>query len=128
MSVNRKRIAPIIALVAIVGVIFAICAWYYTHDPAAGGAPRCTFKMLTGWDCPGCGAQRAFHALLHGRIADAWHYNPLLFLAVPTALFYIVVETGRSRWPKLHRAAANPPIIAAILIVTILYTILRNVL
>lgn len=45
-------------------------------------------KVLTGYDCPGCGAQRALHALLHGDIAAAWGYNPALFFLIPLAMVY----------------------------------------
>lgn len=49
-------------------------------------------KVLTGYDCPGCGAQRALHALLHGDISGAWGYNPALFFLVPLAVAYGAVE------------------------------------
>lgn len=45
--------------------------------------PRCAFKMLTGWNCPGCGFQRAMHALLHGHWAEAWAYNRFLIYSLP---------------------------------------------
>ena len=92
----------------------------------AVGAPKCTFKLLTGWDCPGCGSQRALHALLHGHIADAWGYNPFIFFAVPAAIFYAIVEYGRARWPRFHAAAIHPRILIPLLIAILAYWILRN--
>src|SRR5689334_25389377 len=41
--------------------------------------PQCVFKQATGLDCPGCGATRAMHALLHGRVGEAFRYNAMLF-------------------------------------------------
>lgn len=58
-------------------------------DPTEVAAPQCTFRLLTGLDCPGCGTQRAIHALLHGRVADAWGYNAALFVAVPLIIIYM---------------------------------------
>ena len=90
--------------------------------------PRCTFKLMTGYDSPGCGFQRALHALLHGRAAEAWGYNPFVFFAVPGALFYIVVESGRRHWPKLHRRATSPRALWGILLVVVCWWIVRNVI
>lgn len=126
---NRLRTALTVSgAVAATVALALLIAYYYTHDPASAPAPKCIFKMVTGWDCPGCGSQRAFHAILHGNIAAAWHFNPFVFFAVPGAAFYITVEAMRKRLPRLHSAAINPFIIAAITLAAILYTVLRNIL
>lgn len=49
----------------------------------SGLYPRCPFNVLTGLLCPGCGATRAVHALLHGEFARAWCFNPLLLALLP---------------------------------------------
>ncbi len=64
--------------------------WWF--DPAEMGLPLCSFHALTGWDCPGCGATRATHELLHGRLAAAWHYNALWVLLWPVALYAALSE------------------------------------
>jgi hypothetical protein len=61
-------------------------AWLYAFDPAKGGLyPVCYFHQTTGLLCPGCGGLRALHQLLHGHLAAAWHFNPLLVLFLPLA-------------------------------------------
>lgn len=45
--------------------------------------PRCMFNVITGLDCPGCGALRATHRLLHGDVAGAFRFNPLLLILLP---------------------------------------------
>lgn len=122
----KFRMAATAAALLAVAAIF--CWYYYNHDPLAGRSPRCLFRLLTGYDCPGCGSQRAFHALLHGDIASAWSYNPFVFFAVPTAVFYIIVENGRRTWPRLHARAVRPAILTAILLAIIAWWILRNLL
>lgn len=36
----------------------------------------CPFKYLTGYDCPGCGFQRAFIALIKGDFQESFHLYP----------------------------------------------------
>ncbi|MDE6575739.1 MAG: DUF2752 domain-containing protein [Muribaculaceae bacterium] len=118
--------ATAIVVVAI-AVLSAVVWYYYSHNPAHGGV-SCIFHKLTGYDCPGCGSQRAFHALLHGRIAEAWHFNAFVFFAIPMAAFYGIIEAGRNRWPAFHAKVTRPFVIAVILAAVVLYWILRNCL
>lgn len=56
----------------------------YTFDPARGyPVPPCRFYAATGLLCPGCGGTRALHQLLHGNVAQAFYFNPLLVGAAP---------------------------------------------
>ena len=61
---------------------------YYFADPTQGLLPKCPFYFITGLYCPGCGSQRAIHALLHGDGGMAMAYNPLFVLAV----FFLLAE------------------------------------
>ena len=55
--------------------------------------PRCPLFLLTGLLCPGCGALRAGHALLHGDVAAALGFNAMLIVALPF-LAYALVRTA----------------------------------
>ncbi|MFP8958986.1 DUF2752 domain-containing protein [Streptomyces nanhaiensis] len=61
---------------------------------------------------PLCGGTRGVHAMLLGRLDEAWRYNPLSLVLVPGAVLALVRETvGRvsGRWLNLrvtHRRAA----------------------
>jgi len=52
--------------------------------------PKCAFNAWSGWDCPGCGGQRAVHQLLHGHWLAALRCNALLIGLLPIALWYFV--------------------------------------
>jgi hypothetical protein len=60
----------------------------------------CTFRAVTGLPCPGCGLTRSFISMGHGRLTDAWHYNPagfFFFLVVVFQLPYRTYQLWRIR-------------------------------
>ena len=66
--------------------------------------PRCWLHQSTGLLCPGCGATRALHALLHGDLRTAWTLNPLAVALLPVGLAYGVRaawawRTFKARYP-----------------------------
>ena len=124
---SNPRIKVAAAAVFLIDAAAIVSFWYYRHDPSAGGAPQCLFRLLTGYECPGCGAQRALHAIVHGHLAQAWNFNPFIFFAVPAAAFYIVAEAGRELGPRFHARVIRPVILVGILIAVIGWWILRNI-
>lgn len=117
--------AAAIAVVIVGSVLFLF-------NPAETGLfPRCPFLMLTGLKCPGCGSQRAIHALLHGDIIRAWDYNPLLVIAVPYIILGFIAELSfrRSRLMRTVRDRLySGRAVWIVLTVIIIYWIGRNVL
>ena len=89
MDVFHKK-ASITAGVLLAGL--ALCALYFCLDPARYSFPRCPVHWLTGLHCPGCGTQRALHALLHGRVAEAIGFNLLAALYAPLVSFGLIEE------------------------------------
>ncbi len=123
ISVRNRRIAVAAVVVAAATVI----AVYYAVDPASSFMPRCAFKALTGLDCPGCGSQRAFHALLHGRVAEAFEFNPSVFVSVPLAVVYAAIEwSERPGMRRLRRVMLSAPTLMTLACAILLWTIFRN--
>lgn len=83
--------------------------------------------MLTGLKCPGCGSQRAIHALLCGDILSAFRYNALLVISLPIILLYGIAELLRTRYNALYRKLNSPTAIWAIFVIVVLWWILRNI-
>ena len=111
----------LVVLTVVLGVV------YYFVDPSASRfMPRCLFRTLTGWDCPGCGSQRMIHALLHGNLRDAWHYNAFLLLTLPGILFLVWLEIVRRKHPRLYMRVHSVPVVIALCVAILLWTILRN--
>ncbi len=60
---------------------------YFNYNPADSRFfPQCFIKTLTGWSCPSCGVQRAFHSLLHGNWREALSYNYFFVFSIPYAI------------------------------------------
>ena len=85
--------------------------------------------MLTGLKCPGCGSQRAVHALLHADLASAFAHNALLVLSLP----YLALLIGARLYVYLHPASSlrstleSPLAIRTYFVITIAFWIARNV-
>lgn len=117
MSTKRK----ILATTAIISVV-AYLIYLWAHDPATSAAPQCLFHMLTGYDCPGCGSQRALYSIMHGRFDAAWRYNAAIFFAIPLAALYL---SAPRQW---RNYLVRPSVIVAVLLMIIVWWILRNVI
>lgn len=111
-----------LAALAGAGVLFAF-------DPAAWAFfPRCPFHLLTGLLCPGCGSQRALHALLHLDLAGAARHNALLVASLPFFAYVGVRRVVAWRWERLLPAPyTRAPWILALAGLVLAFFALRNV-
>lgn len=115
--------------ISVAVVLIAAVAIYYTFDPTTTPFPRCPFLVLTGWECPGCGSQRAIHSLLHLDIAAAWRYNAMLVLSIPYVVLLLVAEWfGRRRQSRLYRVVNSEVLIWSYFALVVAWWILRNVI
>jgi Protein of unknown function (DUF2752) len=110
-------------LLAVLTIV--ITAFYFFWNPSEiSSLPLCPFKNLTGYYCPGCGGQRAFYQILHGKFVEAFHSNLLIYIFLPFFLLKISDElfgTTISRKFLLHNKG-----IWIFLGFLICFTILRN--
>jgi len=100
------------SLLLLLILAIGVCAVVYVLDPAEQPLmPKCAFKLMTGYDCPGCGFQRALHAALHGEWSKAAGFNLFLLPALPYLLSLIVSDwllhgrKAQARWQRVthHR-------------------------
>jgi hypothetical protein len=89
--------------------------------------PRCPLYVMTGIYCPGCGALRAGHALLHGHVLTALDFNALFVVAIPFLAYALAAQgveavTGR-RLPVYRLSGVQA---RAILWTLLAFTLLRN--
>lgn len=103
-----------------------ICVYFYFDPGDSAFFPRCPFLSLTGFQCPGCGSQRAIHSLLHGDITTAWNKNALLVASLPFVGLLVFSEMTRLRHPKLYRALNSGMVIKICFAIVVAWWILRN--
>ena len=121
---HRKRVIGV-ALGTLVLVAGAYVLRLYGPD---GWLPGCTFRKLTGLNCPGCGMTRAAVAALHGQLGSAFRFNPLGMLLLPLALAGVGLELlgwvrGKPLPWRLHLGRYGGWVIA---VSVIAFWILRN--
>ena len=115
------------ARVALAAVICAGAVLYCFPPDRYGFYPRCPIYEATGWLCPGCGATRALAALLHGHVAQAMHWNPMIVLLLPAfaaygaGVYWRAVKGEADLWPRVGNGG-----IAALLAAAVAFTLVRN--
>ncbi|MDE6090873.1 MAG: DUF2752 domain-containing protein [Duncaniella sp.] len=120
---SNRQLLLIIAVIIAAGLL----ALYFFAEPSSGLYPRCAFKMLTGLSCPGCGSQRAVHALLHGDLGSAFAYNALFIIEIPLIGLLLLSRIPRLRGSRLQRILSARVFILSILFTIIIWTIVRNI-
>lgn len=92
--------------------------------------PKCPFRLLTGWNCPACGVQRALHALLHGRPAEALAYNYFFIYSIPYTFILVVAEgmKGLGIGERFVLFAQNKVLSTVYMVLFFVWGVLRNVL
>src|SRR5437588_1232375 len=89
--------------------------------------PKCPFRLLTGFQCPGCGSTRAFYQLLHLHPIAAFKFNPLIVLTLPFIIYGFLGFTRSAIAGRPHRRLFIPPIyLWAWLVLLIFFWIFRN--
>jgi hypothetical protein len=131
MFLNRKK--RILTGMALTLVIVAGVYLYGHYNPEEFRFyPKCPVYLLTGYQCPGCGSQRAFHHLFQGDFATAFQYNPLVMLLIPYILTGIYIEYIANRTKpamvRIREVLFGKWAILSLAIIIIMFTFFRNFL
>lgn len=116
---RRRHIALWLAV-----AVVAAAAWWAAAS--AGVYPQCLWHRLTGWLCPGCGLQRAFHAASHGRWLEAWHCNQALLPLAAVMLAALAAQLWPRRLGGLARVLESAPFLLALLVLLVAWSVARN--
>ena len=124
---DSKKLLNFTLVVSILGGVFIL---YYFFNPSDHSFFLiCPFKYATGYDCPGCGSQRAIHQLAHGNIKMALGLNPLMVLSIPLVLYDFGLKAWNYLYSTEHRVKlfSNNFFIYTYFTLVLIYWVLRNV-
>lgn len=113
----------------ILGLLFlAVALYYFFLNPyqQTDFFMSCPFYKNTGYQCPGCGSQRAFHELLHFHFLEAFKQNALFVLGIPYVLLIFYANFNKEKHQKLRQVLVGNKTLLILLIVAILFGVLRN--
>lgn len=127
-TLTRRLVAPL----ATAGVVLIGCGYLFAVDPnEPGHYPLCPTRALFGIDCPGCGAMRGTHALLHGDVAGMLDHNLLLAVFIPLAVVLWsrwLVRAVRGRRPAVTygQFRRQTTLSVVVLMAVLVFGVVRN--
>ncbi len=88
----------------------------------------CPFKSITGYDCPGCGSQRAIYQLLYFHFKKAFFLNPLLLIIGGYLMFVLIIKTPifNKKFYKLQTSMLGSKMIIFLILLVLVFFIIRN--
>jgi hypothetical protein len=76
---------------SVVGGYFVLSLLVYTFLDINIGIP-CLFTLIFDHRCWGCGMTHAILELMHLNFAGAYQENPLIFIVLPSGIYFIVKD------------------------------------
>lgn len=122
MTPGRRAITATLTLTAL-----SVLLIYGLLDPATMPFPKCPVLVITGYECPGCGSQRAIHSILTGHLSDAWHYNALMVASIPVIALMLAASATRTRYPRLYNTLNSRTAIISWVTIIVAWTVWRNI-
>ena len=109
-------------------IILLITGYYFFLNPYEQEYffISCPFYKITGYQCSGCGSQRAFHEILHLNFEEAFHQNALVLIAIPYFSLIFFTSFFQEKFAKLRQFLIGKKTILILFVIVILFGIFRN--
>lgn len=122
---SLKKVILVLTILLVGGVVL-----YNLNPTQYWFMPKCPFKMITGLSCPGCGIQRAIHAMIHGDFTGAIRYNYFLTYSGPYATLFLIewMMPQNKTHEKLRNVIENKYVVNFYIISFSIWLVVRNVL
>lgn len=86
----------------------------------------CPFYKMTGYQCSGCGSQRAIHEILHLNFKEAFHQNALVIFGIPYFSLIFFTSFHQEKYAQLRQVLIGKKTILILFFIVILFGIFRN--
>lgn len=90
---ETERIIYILGLILLGGFLLLFFLYHIGLFNPAETLPGCSFLLITGHYCPGCGGTRAVMALIQGDIIGSFRWHPIVLYAGIWYLFFLSSHT-----------------------------------
>ena len=109
-------------------IILLITGYYFFLNPYEQEYffISCPFYKITGYQCSGCGSQRAFHEILHLNFREAFHQNALVLFGIPYFSLIFFTSFFQEKFAKLRQLLIGKKTILILFFIVILFGIFRN--
>lgn len=121
-KINKEKLKKSKKIIFITLLLFII--YLYLNKRFSFYIP-CIFHKITHLYCPGCGITRMILSILKLNFYQAFRYNPLMFIMIPFIMTYEIIYY--INWIHDKNYTISKKIWYILLIITIIYTILRNI-
>ena len=123
---NTNKIIKLALL--LVGIAWLV--HLFINDPQDSDSfLSCPIYKVSGYECPGCGSQRAIHDVMHLRFDQAFQHNALMLFMLPYILFgftyqFLKISDSKKKWIRKNMYGGK--IMLVILAAVIAFGIFRN--
>lgn len=120
-----------VAPAALAGCFAGAAGLVLATDPTDNvGGTTCAFKLVTGFDCPGCGGTRAFYYVLTMNLPEAARHHAIALFAAPILVLVYLAWAQRRVFPnfrwKLPKFRITPALAVNFLIAWGAFWVIRN--
>lgn len=113
--------------VLVAGCVFLVIVGWNQWLQVMKQMPACTFRALTGWLCPGCGARRSIEALSRGDLFLAFRSNGLIYF-LGALVGGLAVRLVGNEWRKIPKRVEFSNLRIGLLVMGLfLFWVLRNI-
>ena len=127
IAIDKTRQRTIAAIIWMGLAAIAIFLFFFNPaSPANQWFPKCPFRLLTGFQCPGCGSTRACYQLVHFHPIAAFKLNPLMVLTLPFIVYGFLGFTRSAITGKHRRLFIPTPYLWGWLGLLVFFWVFRN--